>query len=76
MIGCEEDVREAFARVREEGNYGAVVLTGSEEEFHAGGMSEEEMEELQGLIVGVGDTGGGGGERECARVELDSEPVL
>ena len=33
VIGCEEDVREAFARVREEGNYGAVVLTGGEGSF-------------------------------------------
>ena len=36
VIGCEEDVREAFARVREEGKYGAVVLTGGEEEFLPG----------------------------------------
>ena len=52
VIGCEEDVREAFARVREEGKYGAVVLRGCEDEFYPREMSEEEMKELQGLIVG------------------------
>ena len=49
------ELREAFARVREEGkegNYGAVVLRGCEEEFLPAGISEEEMEELKGLIVG------------------------
>src|SRR6185503_11784431 len=42
------ELREAFARVREEGkegNYGAVVLRGCEEEFLPAGISEEEMEE-------------------------------
>src|SRR6476620_3953406 len=55
VIGCEENVREAFARLGEEGKegkYGAVVLRGCEEEFIPGEMSEEGMKELQGLIVG------------------------
>src|SRR5579864_8908767 len=47
------ELREAFAGVREEGNCGAVVLAGGEEEFLPAGISEEEMEELKGLIVGL-----------------------